>query len=44
MDFFSFSAKPRRWSHAAVLSGQEGVAAHRGARRWLCTVQDGGQY
>lgn len=41
---FSSSAKPRCGSHAAVLGGQEGVSAHRGARRWLCTVQDGGQH
>lgn len=38
------AAKPRGWSHAAVFSGQEGVAAHRRTRRWLCTVQDGGQH
>lgn len=37
-------AKPRGWSDAAVLGGQEGVAAHRRSRCWVCTVQDGGKH
>lgn len=41
---FSTSAKPCCGGHAAVLGGQEGLSAHRGARRWLRTVQDGGQH
>ena len=38
------AAKPRGGGHAAVLCGQEGVPAHRGPRRRLRPVQDGGQH
>lgn len=38
------SAKPRCRSHAALLSGQEGVSTHWGTRRRVRTVQDGGKH
>uniref|UniRef100_A0A8C5AM00 Clathrin, heavy chain a (Hc) n=1 Tax=Gadus morhua TaxID=8049 RepID=A0A8C5AM00_GADMO len=39
----ALKAKPCGRRHAAVLRGQEGVPAHRGPRRQLRPVQDGGQ-
>lgn len=38
---YFFPAKPRGRSNAAVLRGPEGVAAHRGPRCRVCSVQNG---